>query len=138
MIWYNDIGGDKMELQGRIKEVRKSLGMTQEKFAESLGIPKRTFIAYENAQNPIPERLIISLCAVHGVDEAWLRTGKGEMFPPKTADEEYAELLGGLLADEPESFRRRLVTAICKLDESQIAAVKDFMKSLIDERTEKK
>ena len=133
-------GGDILDdnVKDRIKEVRLYLKASQPDFASKLGIPFRTYFAYERGERPIPERLIVSICAVHGVNEQWLRTGDGEMFPPKTADEEYAELLGGLLADEPESFRRRLVTAICKLDESQIAAVKDFMKSLIDERTEKK
>lgn len=60
------------------------------------------------------------------------------MFPPKTPDEEYAELLGGLLADEPESFRRKLVTNICKLSDDQIEAVRQFMRTLFDEHDNEK
>ncbi len=123
---------------GRIASLRKKMGMTQEEFANSICMSRSNLSNIEKDRFTITDRVIDTICAKFGVNEDWLRTGKGEMFPPKTPDEEYAELLGGLLADEDDSFRRRLVTAICKLDESQITAVKDFMKSLIDERTEKK
>lgn len=127
-----------MELHERLKSVRKELGLTQEALAKSLGIPKRTYIAYEYGENPIPDRLIVSISAVHGVSESWLRTGDGEMFPPKTPDEEFGELIGGLLADEPESFRRKLVTNICKLSDDQIEAVRQFMRTLFEDHDNEK
>lgn len=127
-----------MELHERLKSVRKELGLTQEALAKSLGIPKRTYIAYEYGENPIPDRLIVSISAVHGVNEDWLRTGDGEMFTPMTPDEEFGELIGGLLADEPESFRRKLVTNICKLSDDQIEAVRQFMWTLFDEHDNEK
>ena len=123
-----------MELQGRIKEVRKSLGMTQEKFAETLGIPKRTFIAYENAQNPIPERLIVSLCAVHGVNEQWLRTGEGEMFRELSEDEELAGLFGDLLSKDPPrtaKLKKRLIIKLLKLDDQQFEAAIKFARDFL-------
>ena len=121
-----------MDINFRIKMMRKALNMTQENFAESLGLAKRTYIAYERGDRPITDRLIVSICAVHGIDEHWLRTGEGKMFPPKNPDDEFAELIGDLLADEEDSFRRRLVTAICKLDDNQIEAVKEFMREIVE------
>lgn len=133
-------GGDILDdnVKGRIKEVRLYLKASQPDFASKLGIPFRTYFAYERGERPIPERLIVSISAVHGVNEDWLRTGEGEMFPPKTPDEEFGELIGGLLADEPESFRRKLVTNICKLSDDQIEAVRQFMRTLFEDHDNEK
>lgn len=126
-----------MDLQTRIKETRKALNLTQEKFADSLGIPKRTFIAYECGQNPIPERLIISICAVHGVNEQWLRTGEGEMFPKPDTDPLWG-MLGQVLKEEKSSFRRQLITALCQLEPDEIAVFEKIFEKFLAEREKAK
>jgi len=98
-----------MDSQSRMKEARKALNLTQEKFAESLGIPKRTYISYEQGDRPITERLIISICAVHGVNEQWLRTGEGEMFPPMTPDMKVAKLFGSIMKEDLSDFKQELL-----------------------------
>lgn len=120
-----------MDLQTRIKETRKALNLTQEKFADSLGIPKRTFIAYECGQNPIPERLIISICAVHGVNEQWLRTGEGEMFPPMAPDMKVAKLLGRIMKEDLSEFKQELLETyanfIVDLSEEEAETLVDLL-----------
>lgn len=126
-----------MELQARIKEIRKALNLTQVKFAESLGIPKRTLIAYECGQNPIPDRLIISISAVFNVDENWLRTGEGDMFRKITQDEELAGLFGELLRDDaPEiaKIKKKLILELLKLDDQQFESAVSFAKRLFDDK----
>lgn len=128
-----------MELQARIKEIRKALNLTQVKFAESLGIPKRTLIAYECGQNPIPDRLIISISAVFNVDEHWLRTGEGDMFRKITQDEELAGLFGKLLSkDAPEiaKIKKKLILELLKLDDQQFESAVSFAKRLFDDKDE--
>lgn len=128
-----------MELQARIKEIRKALNLTQVKFAESLGIPKRTLIAYECGQNPIPDRLIISISAVFNVDEHWLRTGEGNMFRKITQDEELAGLFGELLReDAPEiaKIKKKLILELLKLDDQQFESAVSFAKRLFDDKDE--
>lgn len=128
-----------MELQARIKEIRKALNLTQVKFAESLGIPKRTLIAYECGQNPIPDRLIISISAVFNVDEHWLRTGDGNMFRKITQDEELAGLFGELLReDAPEiaKIKKKLILELLKLDDQQFESAVSFAKRLFEDKDE--
>lgn len=126
-----------MDSQSRMKEARKALNLTQEKFAESLGIPKRTYISYEQGDRPITERLIISICAVHGVNEKWLRTGEGEMFPKPDTDPLWG-MLGEVLKEEKSSFRRQLITALCQLEPDEIAMCEKIFEKFLAEREKAK
>lgn len=126
-----------MDSQSRMKEARKALNLTQEKFAESLGIPKRTYISYEQGDRPITERLIISICAVHGVNEKWLRTGEGEMFPKPDTDPLWG-MLGEVLKEEKSSFRRQLITALCQLELDEIAVCEKIFDKFLAEREKAK
>ena len=134
------MGGEAVEnsVGGRIASLRKKIGMTQEEFANSICMSRSNLSNIEKDRFTITDRVIDTICAKFGVNEDWLRTGEGEMFPPKTPDEEYAELLGGLLADEPESFRRKLVMNICKLSDDQIEAVRRFMRTLFEDHDNEK
>ena len=51
------------------------------------------------------------------VNEQWLRTGEGEMFLIKTRDEEIASFIGTLLKKEDDTFKKRLISALSKLEE---------------------
>ena len=134
------IGGEAVEnsVGGRIAYLRKKMGMTQEEFANSICMSRSNLSNIEKDRFTITDRVIDTICAKFGVNESWLRSGDGEMFTPMTPDEEFGELIGGLLADEPESFRRKLVTNICKLSDDQIEAVRQFMWTLFDEHDNEK
>ena len=59
----------------RIKEVRKSLGLTQQEFADRIGVKRNTVATYEGGRN-IPIDSVVSLiCKEFNVNEEWLRTG---------------------------------------------------------------
>lgn len=64
----------------RIKELRKRLDMTQQAFAEKIGIKRNTVAQYEIGRNEPIEAIISSICREFNVNEEWLRTGTGEMF----------------------------------------------------------
>lgn len=73
-------------MKNRIKEIRKSFDLTQQAFAERIGIKRNTIANYETGRN-IPVDSVISLiCREFNVREEWLRTGRGEMFQPKPSD----------------------------------------------------
>jgi len=65
----------------RIKELRKTLGLTLEKFGERLGIKKNTVSQIENGINSITDQMFLAICREYNVNPDWLRTGEGEMFP---------------------------------------------------------
>lgn len=100
----------------RIKKIRIELGLSQEEFGRRLGVTRGAVTNIElNKVEPKP--LFIDLiCREFNVDENWLRTGEGEMFRQQSRDEEMAAIMGQLLADRPESFRRQLISVLLRFD----------------------
>lgn len=73
-------------MKERIKKLRKYLDMTQQEFAERIGIKRNTIANYETGRNDPVDSVISLICREFNVREEWLRTGEGEMFNPKTSD----------------------------------------------------
>lgn len=66
-------------MNSRIKQLRKKLSLSQTEFSDKLGASHASVCAWERGAN-IPESRILQICAAFGVNEAWLRTGDGEML----------------------------------------------------------
>jgi transcriptional regulator with XRE-family HTH domain len=64
----------------RIGEIRKALGITQQRFADELRISRSHISAMELDTRKVPERLINLISFTYGVRETWLKTGGGSMF----------------------------------------------------------
>lgn len=103
-------------MNGRIKELRKAMNLSQEKFGELLGITKSGVSDIESGRRKVTDQHVIML-ANNGVSEEWLRTGKGNMFVPKSKDEEIAEMLADIQKSGEDSFRHRLISALARLDD---------------------
>ena len=103
----------------RIKEVRKSLGLTQDEFGRRLGVTRGAITNIEyNKVEPKP-LLVDLLCREFNVNETWLRTGEGEMFVTHTRDEAIAAFVGRVLASENDSFQKRLISVLAGLKEDE-------------------
>jgi len=105
-----------MSVGSRIKELRNSLDLTQQKFADRLGIQRGIIGKYEVDVSAPSDAVISLICREFNVREAWLRTGEGEMLEIKPRAEELGELVRKLLADRPESFRSRLITSLLRFE----------------------
>lgn len=105
-----------MSVGSRIKELRNSLDLTQQKFADRLGIQRGIIGKYEVDVSAPSDAVISLICREFNVREAWLRTGEGEMLDVKPRAEELGELVRKLLADRPESFRSRLITSLLRFE----------------------
>lgn len=103
-------------MNDRIKELRKAMNLSQEKFGELLGITKSGVSDIESGRRKVTDQHVIMLVN-NGVNEKWLRTGKGSMFVPKSKDEEIAEMLADIQKSGEDSFRHRLVSALARLDD---------------------
>lgn len=66
----------------RIKELRKELGLSGEKFGNKIGLTRMAISNLENNKYNLTEQTIISICREFNVNEDWLRTGNGNMFNP--------------------------------------------------------
>ena len=67
-------------MKERIKELRKILGLTQQKFADRLGLKRQTIAAYEIGNIEPSESTLLLICKEFSVNKEWLLTGKGETF----------------------------------------------------------
>lgn len=105
-------------MKERLKTLRKTLHLTQQDFADRIGVKRNSFANYETGRNIPIDAIIVSICREFHVNERWLREGTGEMFQEQTSDEQIATFIGGLLRDEEDSFRRRLLSALASLDET--------------------
>lgn len=105
-----------MSVGSRIKELRNSLDLTQQKFADRLGIQRGIIGKYEVDVSAPSDAVISLICREFNVREAWLRDGTGEMLEIKPRAEELGELVRKLLADRPESFRSRLITSLLRFE----------------------
>ena len=105
-------------MNARIKALRKAEGLTLEKFGERIGISNSALSAIETGKNNPSDQTIRSICREFGVNELWLRYGEdgGEMYQQKSREEELGALLKSVLADRPEAFRSRLLTALLRFD----------------------
>lgn len=67
-------------LKERIKELRKNLELTQQKFADRLGLKRQTIASYEIGNIEPSDSTLLLICKEFNVNKEWLRTGKGDMF----------------------------------------------------------
>lgn len=74
----------------RVKEIRKSLDLTLEKFGEKLGVTKTTISRIEKGINNLTEQMTISICREYNVNYDYLIRGEGDMFDdlPQTVIDE--------------------------------------------------
>ena len=100
----------------RIALVRKSLGLTQEKFAEQVGLSRNFMWMIESGTRVPSDRTISDICREFNVNETWLRTGEGETFNQITRSEKITSFLTEITEDEGDDFKRRFVEMLAELE----------------------
>ena len=66
--------------ENRMKLLRKTLGLSMEKFGEKIGLTKASISKIESGVTPLTQKNIKLICSVYSVDYFWLTEGEGEMF----------------------------------------------------------
>lgn len=125
-------------MKERIKKLRKALGLTQQEFADRIGISRGNIATYETRDGSPGSSVINLICREFNVNESWLRTGEGgdsAMFVQRSRDDELSAFVDELMKEQPQDFRRRLVTALSRLKPEQWDALESIALSLIDQPT---
>lgn len=122
---------EELECCQRFKELRKALNIKQGDFAKELAISQGHASDIENGRKAVSNRIIEILSLKYSVNEGWLRTGNGDMFVPMTRSETIAKFAGELLKEEEESFKRRLLSALAKLDERQWEVLESIVNEIV-------
>jgi transcriptional regulator with XRE-family HTH domain len=111
----------------RVNEVRKSLGLTLEKFGERLGVTKTTISRIEKGVNNLTDQMAISICREYNVNYDYLMYGEGEMFddlPQTIVDELCAQY-------DLNDFDKALVEMYVSLPAGSRERIKEYMKQLV-------
>lgn len=91
-------------MKERIRKLRKILDLTQQEFADKIGMKRNTVANYETGRNEPSASVISLICREFNVSEEWLRDGEGEMFIELSEEEEIAELVYELLDPKGDEF----------------------------------
>lgn len=111
----------------RVNEVRKSLGLTLEKFGERLGVTKTTISRIEKGVNNLTDQMAISICREYNVNYDYLMYGEGEVFddlPQTIVDELCAQY-------DLNDFDKALVEMYVSLPAGSRERIKEYMKQLV-------
>lgn len=105
-------------IPARLRQLRLDQEMTQDEFAESVGLARNTYGRYESGVNPLPDVAKRSICEVHRVNKIWLETGEGDMYISLDPDNTVAQYSADLLSGATTDFERGLITALAQLPKS--------------------
>ena len=104
-------------INSRISKIIEASGLSKTDFAATINVSQQYVSKLSKAGIP-SDRTICDICREFGVIEHWLRTGEGEMFVPINRSQEVAEFVGDVLKGEADTFKRRFVAMLARLDES--------------------
>lgn len=117
----------------RIKQLRSRLGMTQQEFADKLGIKRGTLANYEIGRNEPIDAVISLICKEFEVNEVWLRTGEGgdeNMFAKLDEDDRFSINLGKLSTTENQ-LAKNMLNAIAESSPERLKHIEEFMKACL-------
>lgn len=123
----------ELNIGERIEILRKDLSMSRRVFGERLGVSESVIvnIEYDRLKRPDQKESLYKLiCKEFNVNEEWLRTGNGEMFVPLTRNQLITDFATDLIMED-NTFKKRLVEALAKLDESEWDVLEKLAESLI-------
>lgn len=121
-------------MKDRIKKIRKELDLTQQEFADNLGISRGNIASYEVGKNPPSVAVISLICREFNVNEKWLKTGEGEMFQALDRQDQIAKLTADLFKGEKNSFKERLILALAGLNESEWELLENIAERIVKEK----
>lgn len=120
-------------MKERIKEIRLALGLTQEQFADKLGLSRNFITQLESGSKQPSERTLSDICRIYSINEKWLRSGEGEMRLELTKNQEIAQFLNDVMAEDDEDFKKNFVEVLANLDEKEWKALASITRKLVDD-----
>lgn len=125
-------------MNDRIIQVRKNNGLTQEAFGARIGLSRNFIWMIERGDRLPSDRTISDICREFNVSETWLRTGEGEMFQPKSRNEELLEFAAKATEAGPMDIRAQLLTVMARLTDDQWQMLSDVAHQLVAEMDQNK
>lgn len=122
-------------MKEQLKKLRKHLDMTQQAFADKIGMKQNTIAQYEMGRTIPSDAIVFSICREFGVNENWLRTGEGEMFEQLTEQQKLMKYTALLLKNKDSAIATAIQTLIVtyeQLDDTSKATLEKIALQYID------
>lgn len=120
-------------MYNRIKNVRKTLHMTQAEFGNRIGISRDAIANIEGNRVEVKDFVIKAICREFNVDYIWLTIGEGEMFVD--ADIETTAIIDRILAGENE-FHKNILKVITRLNADELQTLESIIDKYIEAKKE--
>lgn len=120
-------------LSERISAVIESLGMKKTAFAERLNVSQAFISQLCSGVKQPSDRTISDICREFNVSETWLRTGEGEMFQPKSRNEELFEFAAKVAEGDPGSIQAQLLAVMSRLTDQQWEVLAQVAREFVEE-----
>ena len=116
----------------RVKEIRRSLKLTLEKFGERLGVGKTAISKIEKGENNLSSQMMKAICNEYRVNYEYLESGVGEMFSdvPQTVVDELCEQY------DLDDFDRIMLQEYLKMDEASRNVLKTYIRKICGQISE--
>ena len=116
-------------MKARIKKLRKTLELTQQEFADRIGMKRNTVANYETGRNDPSASVVSLICREFNVNEEWLRNGTGEMFIEVSEDDEYTRAAASIAQNNDVEIMSLLVE-YWKLDDTSKEIFKNYLRNV--------
>ena len=119
----------------RLKRLRRELNITQQEFADRIGIKRSTMATYESGRNEPIDAVISLICREFDVNEDWLKTGDGEMFEELTDQEKTMKYIAKLVKDKDSVVANAIIAVAItyeQLDDAGKAVIDKTLLQCID------
>ena len=107
-------------MNDRVARLRKHLRLTQKAFGERIGLTDAMVSMIESGRKTLQKRTVSLICYTFGVNEDWLRHGRGDMLLSRADAEDERQLLAmfGRLSDQMKQVVLRKVNDLLAADKA--------------------
>lgn len=119
-------------LNERINTLISTLGIRKTAVADRLNVSQAFVSQLCTGKTNPSDRTISDICREFNVNEEWLRTGDGEMFKPKSRNEELQEFLLRSV-DDPSGIQVKLLSVMARLSTDQWELLRDIALQIAEE-----
>lgn len=116
-------------MKDRLFHLRKTvLNMSRAKFGIPIGMSDGEIKNIETGLTQLKENKIPLICNAYNVNEEWLRTGKGEIFIPKTRGQEIGEIVQSASKNDPEEAVKFFTNLLEDMSDAEIMLMYEIFK----------
>lgn len=111
----------------RIQQIRKTAKMTQDEFADKIGLSKNFVWMIEKGERTPSERTIKDICREFKVNYDWLVNGTGDMFQDDDSD---AQAIVDSVMTGDNDFAKKTLVKFSRLSEERWRQLQEILEEL--------